>query len=77
MQVSLEPEQFNNETNTATVAPTQTSGEQSLVACPACTAKTILFSRTIQTFCFTCGTPVTHLDQDGMYYETLSPAFPQ
>ncbi|HEX2914051.1 MAG TPA: hypothetical protein VH186_24825 [Chloroflexia bacterium] len=42
-------------------------------ACPGCTSKVILFSRTIQTFCYRCGLPVTRLDPEGFYYEVIAP----
>jgi ribosomal protein S27E len=56
---------------TAKIPATERIGEQHLVTCPACSAKSILFSRTIQTFCLMCGTPVTRLDHNGMFYETV------
>lgn len=36
--------------------------------CPGCHSQTLLFSRTIQTYCFRCGLPVTKRDADNMYY---------
>lgn len=48
----------------------------SLAECPGCGSQTILFSRTIQTFCYRCGMAVTELDKAGMYYEVIVPAKP-
>lgn len=39
--------------------------------CPSCHSQTLLFSRTIQTYCFRCGLPVTKLDANKMYYIAL------
>jgi hypothetical protein len=36
--------------------------------CPGCHSQTLLFSRTIKTYCFRCGLPVTKLDANHMYY---------
>jgi hypothetical protein len=36
--------------------------------CPGCHSQTLLFSRTIKTYCFRCGLPVTKLDANNMYY---------
>lgn len=54
--------------NEDSIPATSTIGEQHLLACPGCQAKVILFSCTIQTFCYFCGEAVTALDQNGMYY---------
>ncbi len=43
-----------------------------LAACANCGRKSILFSRTIQTFCFNCGLPVTELEEAGLYYAVIA-----
>lgn len=42
-----------------------------LAECPTCGNRVILFSRTIQTYCYNCGLPVTVLDKMGLYYELV------
>ncbi|NWJ95114.1 MAG: hypothetical protein HXX20_04960 [Chloroflexi bacterium] len=37
--------------------------------CLNCRAEVILLARTIQTFCYLCGEPVTKPDKHNMYYE--------
>ena len=49
---------------------------QVLAACPNCGNRAILFSHTIQTFCYHCGKPVTSLDQNGLYYVVIVPPSP-
>ncbi len=57
--------------------PTSEANEGQVVnrvaKCPGCGARTILFSATIQTYCYRCGLPVTQLDQAGMFYEQILP----
>jgi hypothetical protein len=72
MQVQTEQVENINEAIAITVPAHDKIGEQHLVSCPVCGSKTILFSRTIQTFCLMCATPVTRLDTNGMFYETLA-----
>lgn len=41
--------------------------------CPTCGKRVPLFSHTMQTFCFACGSPVAALDARNMYYEPIKP----
>lgn len=41
--------------------------------CPGCASRVLLFSQTIQTFCFQCGLPVAVLDEQEMYYRPIKP----
>jgi rRNA maturation endonuclease Nob1 len=43
--------------------------EHHYTRCPNCKAQVILLPRTIKTFCYLCGEPVTRLDSANMYYE--------
>lgn len=45
--------------------------EHKFTTCRHCQAQVILLARTIQTFCYRCGEPVTKLDKANMYYEEL------
>ncbi len=47
--------------------------KEHVLECENCGEKVILFSRTIQTYCYHCGLAVTHLDNLGLYYEPLGP----
>ncbi len=63
-------------TNADTASPTAQEEPmviERLAECPSCGRQAILFSRTIQTFCYRCGQPVSKLDQNGMYYNPLKP----
>ncbi len=48
-------------------------GEQVINTCYACGADVIMLSRTIQTFCYRCGVPLTTLGSSGLYYELITP----
>lgn len=41
------------------------------VTCGNCHSQVILFSRTIKTFCYRCGLPVTEPDEAGLYYRVI------
>jgi hypothetical protein len=56
-----------------TIPASEGIGEQSVVVCPTCDSNVILFSRTIQTYCWKCGVAVTQLGKSGMYYELPEP----
>jgi hypothetical protein len=59
----------NNTADTTAYGP-----KESLIDCQNCGEKVILFSRTIQTYCYHCGLAVTWLDDLGLYYEPVHPA---
>ncbi len=61
------------ETETETENEEQAQVIRNLAECPGCHSRVILFSRTIQTFCYRCGLPVTKLDELGLYYDVVSP----
>jgi predicted amidophosphoribosyltransferase len=54
------------------IPASETIGEQLMLECSACAAKVILLSRTIKTYCYRCGLPVTHLGYGKLYYEPNS-----
>lgn len=58
----------NSATSTTVYGP-----KESLIECENCGEKVILFSRTIQTYCYHCGLAVTHFDYLGLYYEPDRP----
>ena len=53
--------------------PTVYGPKESVIECENCGEKVILFSRTIQTYCYHCGLAVTYLDALGLYYEPVEP----
>ena len=59
------------------VASSESDPEQvikNVADCPNCGNRAILFSHTIQTFCYHCGMAVTRLDATGLYYVLVAPS---